>query len=141
MSEAQTSAVVLTLIKRPVTSADFKANAEFYHAAAVKANEAYNVAAAAFNRAQELENVVAGTQITFNEGKGEKAEVLTGKVITRLDNGTYQVLVQYVGAPARLVIVKPVDIVHITVDTLGAGVEVPTEEVEAPAPTPEFDAQ
>lgn len=132
MSEAQTAAVVLTLIKRPVTSADFKANAEFYHAAAVKANEAYNVAAAAFNRAQELENVIAGTQVTFNEGKGEKAEVLTGKVITRLDTGAYQVLVQYVGAPARLVIVKPADIVHITVET---------EAVEAPAPTPEFDAQ
>lgn len=113
MSEVQTAAAVLTLIKRPVTSADFKANAEYFHAAAIKANEAYNVAAAAFNRAQELENVGSGTQITFNFGKGEKAEVLTGQVIIRLDNGNYQVLVQFVGAPAKLVDVKPADILHI----------------------------
>lgn len=130
MSEAQ-AAVVLALVKKPVTVADFKNNAEFYHAAALKATATYNEALTSYNRAVELENVGAGTVITFNEGKGEKAEVLTGSVITRLAAG-YQVLVQYVGAAARLLVVKPADIVNVAA---------PAEEViEAPAPTPEFDA-
>lgn len=118
MTDAQTTTTTApVLIKKPVTSADFRNNAEFAHAAVVKATDAYNVAVAAFNRAQELENVGAGTRITFNEGKGEKAEVLTGQVITRLESGAYQVLVQFVGAAAKLVVVKPADIVHVTADT------------------------
>lgn len=133
MSEVQTTAAtVLTQIKKPVTSADYRNNAEFAHAVVTKATEAYNVAVAAFNRAQELENVGAGTRITFNSGKGEKAEVLTGQVITRLDNGNYQVLVQFVGAPAKLVDVKPAEILHVTADTAISEV--------APEPTPESDA-
>ena len=39
-----------------------------------------------YNRAMELENITSGISITFNEGKGEKAETLSGRVITRLDN-------------------------------------------------------
>lgn len=111
MSEAQ--ATTLTLIRKPVTAADFKHNAEFHHAVVVKATDAYNVAVGEYNRAVELENVTAGVNVTFNEGKGEKAEQLSGQVITRLDTGAYQVLVQYVGGPAKLSVVKPVDIVAI----------------------------
>ena len=112
MSQAQT-ATVATLIRKPVSAADFKQNAEVLHAAVVKATDAYNVAVQEYNRAVELENITSGIQITFNEGKGEKAETLTGQVITRLDNGTYQVLVQFVGGPAKLSVVKPVDVVAI----------------------------
>lgn len=112
MSQAQT-ATVATLIRKPVSAADFKNNAEVLHAAVVKATDAYNVAVQDYNRAVELENITSGIQITFNEGKGEKAEVFTGQVITRLDNGTYQVLVQFVGGPAKLSVVKPVDIVAV----------------------------
>lgn len=112
MSQAQTTTVA-TLIRKPVSAADFKQNAAVLHAAVVKATDAYNVAVQDYNRAVELENITSGIQITFNEGKGEKAETLTGQVITRLDNGTYQVLVQFVGGPAKLSVVKPVDVVAI----------------------------
>lgn len=111
MSEAQ--ATTLTLIRKPVTAADFKQNAEFHHAAVVKATDAYNVAVGEYNRAVSLENITAGVNVSFNEGKGETATVTSGQVITRLENGQYQVLVQYVGGPAKLSTVKPVDIVAI----------------------------
>lgn len=124
MSQAQT-ATVATLIRKPVSAADFKQNAEVLHAAVVKATDAYNVAVQDYNRAVELENITSGIQITFNEGKGAKAETLTGQVITRLDNGTYQVLVQFVGGPAKLSVVKPVDVVAI----------------HKPEPTPAVDPQ
>lgn len=135
MPEAQTAT---TLIRKPVSAADFKQNAEVLHAAVVKATEAYNAAVLEYNRAVELENITAGIQITFNEGKGEKAETLTGQVITRLDNGTYQVLVQFVGGPAKLSVVKPADVVAIHKPQPEPVVE---EEVSMPAATPEFDAQ
>lgn len=109
MSEAQAT----TLIRKPLTAADFKHNAEFHHAAVVKATDAYNVAVGEYNRAVELENVTAGVNVTFNEGKGEKAEQLSGQVVTRLETGAYQVLVQFVGGPAKLSVVKPADIVAI----------------------------
>lgn len=112
MSEVQTTAVA-TLIRKPVTAADFKQNAEVLHAAVVKATDAYNVAVQEYNRAVELENITSGISITFNEGKGDKAETLSGRVITRLDNGTYQVLVEFVGGPAKLSTVKPADVVAI----------------------------
>lgn len=112
MSEVQTTAVA-TLIRKPVSAADFKQNAEVLHAAAVKATDAYNVAVQDYNRAVELENITSGISITFNEGKGDKAETLSGRVITRLDNGTYQVLVEFVGGPAKLSTVKPADVVAI----------------------------
>jgi len=83
------------------------------HAAVVKATDAYNVAVQEYNRAVELENITSGISITFNEGKGDKAETLSGRVITRLDNGTYQVLVEFVGGPAKLSTVKPADVVAI----------------------------
>lgn len=111
MSEVQTT--VATLIRKPVTAADFKQNAEVLHAAVVKATDAYNVAVREYNRAVELENITSGISITFNEGKGDKAETLSGRVITRLDNGTYQVLVEFVGGPAKLSTVKPADVVAI----------------------------
>lgn len=111
MSEVQTT--VATLIRKPVSAADFKQNAEVLHAAAVKATDAYNVAVQEYNRAVELENITSGISITFNEGKGDKAETLSGRVITRLDNGTYQVLVEFVGGPAKLSTVKPADVVVI----------------------------
>ena len=111
MSEVQTTAA--TLIRKPVTAADFKQNAEVLHAAVVKATDAYNVAVQEYNRAVELENITSGISITFNEGKGDKAETLSGRVITRLDNGTYQVLVEFVGGPAKLSTVKPADVVAI----------------------------
>lgn len=111
MSEVQTT--VATLIRKPVTAADFKQNAEVLHAAVVKATDAYNVAVQEYNRAVELENITSGISITFNEGKGDKAETLSGRVITRLDNGTYQVLVEFVGGPAKLSTVKPADVVAI----------------------------
>lgn len=111
MSEVQTT--VATLIRKPVTAADFKHNAEVLHAAVVKATDAYNVAVQEYNRAVELENITSGISITFNEGKGDKAETLSGRVITRLDNGTYQVLVEFVGGPAKLSTVKPADVVAI----------------------------
>lgn len=112
MSEVQTTTVA-TLIRKPVTAADFKQNAEVLHAAVVKATDAYNVAVQEYNRAVELENITSGISITFNEGKGDKAETLSGRVITRLDNGTYQVLVEFVGGPAKLSTVKPADVVAI----------------------------
>ena len=112
MSEVQTTAVA-TLIRKPVSAADFKQNAEVLHAAVVKATDAYNVAVQEYNRAVELENITSGISITFNEGKGDKAETLSGRVITRLDNGTYQVLVEFVGGPAKLSTVKPADVVAI----------------------------
>lgn len=112
MSEIQTTAIA-TLIRKPVTAADFKHNAEVLHAAVVKATDAYNVAVQEYNRAVELENITSGISITFNEGKGDKAETLSGRVITRLDNGTYQVLVEFVGGPAKLSTVKPADVVAI----------------------------
>ena len=112
MSQAQT-ATVATLIRKPVSAADFKQNAEVLHAAVVKATDAYNVAVQEYNRAVELENITSGIGITFNEGKGDKAETLSGRVITRLDNGTYQVLVEFVGGPAKLSTVKPADVVAI----------------------------
>ena len=112
MSEVQTPAVK-TLNRKPVTAADFKQNAEVLHALALTATANYNEACAAYNRALELENITSGVSITFNEGKGEKAEVLSGRVITRLDNGTYQVLVEFVGGPAKLSTVKPADVVAI----------------------------
>ena len=65
MSEVQTTAVA-TLIRKPVTAADFKQNAEVLHAAAVKATDAYNVAVQEYNRAVELENITSGISITFN---------------------------------------------------------------------------
>lgn len=111
MSEVQTT--VATLIRKPVSAADFKQNAEVLHAAAVKATDAYNVAVQDYNRAVELENITNGISITFTEGKGDKAETLSGRVITRLDNGTYQVLVEFVGGPAKLSTVKPADVVAI----------------------------
>jgi len=111
MSEVQTT--VATLIRKPVSAADFKQNAEVLHAAVVKATDAYNVAVQEYNRAVELENITSGISITFNEGKGDKAETLSGRVITRLDNGTYQVLVEFVGGPAKLSTVKPADVVAI----------------------------
>lgn len=111
MSEVKTT--VATLIRKPVTAADFKQNAEVLHAAVVKATDAYNVAVQEYNRAVELENITSGISITFNEGKGDKAETLSGRVITRLDNGTYQVLVEFVGGPAKLSTVKPADVVAI----------------------------
>lgn len=112
MSAVQTTAVA-TLIRKPVSAADFKQNAEVLHAAAVKATDAYNVAVQEYNRAVELENITSGISITFNEGKGDKAATLSGRVITRLDNGTYQVLVEFVGGPAKLSTVKPADVVAI----------------------------
>lgn len=112
MSEVQTTAVA-TLIRKPVSAADFKQNAEVLHAAVVKATDAYNVAVQEYNRAVELENITSGISITFNEGKGDKAETLSGRVITRLDNGTYQVLVEFVGGPAKLSTVKPADVAVI----------------------------
>lgn len=112
MSEVQTTAVA-TLIRKPVTAADFKQNAEVLHAIAVKATASYNDAVLEYNRAVELENITSGISITFNEGKGDKAETLSGRVITRLDNGTYQVLVEFVGGPAKLSTVKPADVVAI----------------------------
>ena len=112
MSEVQTTTVA-TLIRKPVSAADFKQNAEVMHATAVKATDAYNVAVQDYNRAVELENITSGISITFNEGKGDKAETLSGRVITRLDNGTYQVLVEFVGGPAKLSTVKPADVVAI----------------------------
>ena len=112
MSQAQT-ATVATLIRKPVSAADFKQNAEVLHAAVVRATDAYNVAVQDYNRAVELENITSGISITFNEGKGDKAETLSGRVITRLDNGTYQVLVEFVGGPAKLSTVKPADVVAI----------------------------
>lgn len=133
--ETTTAVAVLTLIKKPVTSADFKNNAEFLHAAAVKANAVYNDALSAYQRAVELESVGAGTTVTFNEGKGEKAEVLTGQVLAKLEDGKYQVLVQYVGAPAKLLNVKPSDLISIPKPAAPA-----EEAVEQPAATPEFDA-
>ena len=111
MSEVQTTTA--TLIRKPVTAADFKQNAEVLHAAVVKATDAYNVAVQEYNRTVELENITSGISITFNEGKGDKAETLSGRVITRLDNGTYQVLVEFVGGPAKLSTVKPADVVAI----------------------------
>lgn len=113
MSEVQTTATVKTVFRKPVTAADFKHNAEVLHAAVVKATDAYNVAVQEYNRAVELENITSGISITFNEGKGDKAETLSGRVITRLDNGTYQVLVEFVGGPAKLSTVKPADVVAI----------------------------
>lgn len=112
MSEVQATAVA-TLIRKPVTAADFKQNAEVLHAAVVKATDAYNVAVQDYNRAVELENITSGISISFNEGKGDKAEILSGRVITRLENGTYQVLVEFVGGPAKLSTVKPADVVAI----------------------------
>lgn len=112
MSEVQTTAVK-TLNRKPVTAADFKNNAEVLHALALTATTNYNDAVAAYNRALELENITAGVSITFNEGKGDKAETLSGRVVTRLDNGTYQVLVEFVGGPAKLSTVKPADVVAI----------------------------
>lgn len=138
MSQVQTNAIetttatVLTLVKRPVSAADYKNNAEFLHAAAVKASEVYNDALAAYQRAVELEGVGAGTNVTFNEGKGDKAEVLTGQVLAKLDDGKYQILVQYVGAPAKLLSVKPSDLIAINKQA--------DEVVEQPAQTAEFDA-
>lgn len=136
MSQAQT-ATVATLIRKPVSAADFKQNAEVLHAAVVKATDAYNAAVLEYNRAVELENITSGIQITFNEGKGEKVATLSGQVITRLDNGTYQVLVQFVGGPAKLSVVKPADVVAIHAPLA----EPVVEEVSMPAETPEFDAQ
>lgn len=135
MSEAQ--AVALTLVRKPVTVEDFKQNAEFYYAAAVKATEVYNEANAAFIRAQELSAVSVGVEVIFNEGKGEAKEVLTGKVLARLEDGKLQVLVQFVGAPAKLLNVKPSDLIRIKTDD---AVQVDDEPVEMPAQTPEFDA-
>ena len=111
--ETTTAVAVLTLIKRPATSADFKNNAEYLFGVASKAHENYNEALAAYQRSVELENITSGVSITFNEGKGDKAEVLSGRVITRLANGTYQVLVEFVGNPAKLSTVKPADVVAI----------------------------
>ena len=59
MSEVQTTAVA-TLIRKPVTAADFKNNAEVLHALALTATANYNDAVAAYNRALELENIVPG---------------------------------------------------------------------------------
>ena len=101
------------LFRSPVTAADFKNNAEVLHALALTATANYNDAVAAYNRALELENIVPGITVTFNEGKGEKAETLSGRVITKLDTGAYQVLVQFVGQPAKLSNVKPADVVAI----------------------------
>jgi hypothetical protein len=138
MSEAQ--AVALTLNRKPVTAADFLNNAQFYHAGVTAATEQYNVAVAAYNKAVQLENVGAGVTVTFNEGKGDKAETLSGQVITKLVNGDYQVLVQFVGGPAKLSTVKPAAIVAVHAQGQ-ATTEAPAEEVvEQPALTPEFDA-
>ena len=112
MSEVQTTAVK-ALNRKPVTAADFKNNAEVLHALALTATANYNDTVAAYNRALELENIVPGITVTFNEGKGEKAETLSGRVITKLDTGAYQVLVQFVGQPAKLSNVKPADVVAI----------------------------
>lgn len=113
MSQAQAAVTVATLIRKPVSAADFKQNAEVLHAAAVRATDVYNAAMQDYNRAMELENITSGVSITFNEGKGEKAETLSGRVITRLDSGAYQVLVEFVGGPAKLCTVKPADVVAI----------------------------
>lgn len=137
MSQAQ------TLIKKPVTAADFRNNAEVLHAVVITATENYNAAVAAFNKAVELENVGAGSIVTFNEGKGDKAEVLSGQVITKLESGEYQVLVQFVGGPAKLSTVKPAAIVALGAQpaAVAEDIQVDDEPVEAPAQTPEFDAE
>jgi hypothetical protein len=137
MSEAQTAA--LTLVRKPVTSADFKQNAEFYFAAANKATVVYNDALAAYQHSVKLESVGTGTDIVFNEGKGDTAQVLSGKVLARLEDGKYQVLIQFVGEKARLIEVKPSDIKAVRDEAVE--VQVSEEPVEAPAVTPEFDAQ
>lgn len=118
-----TTATVLTLIKRPVTSADFKNNAEFLFTAATKASVQYNEALAAYQRSVELEGVGAGTSVTFNEGKGDKAEVLVGQVLAKLEDGKYQILVQFAGAPAKLLNVKPSDLIAINKPAAAAPVE------------------
>ena len=128
--ETTTATAVLTLVKKPATVADFRNNAEFYREAAVKAGAVYEQALQAYQKAEQLAGVGAGTSVTFNEGKGEKAEVLTGQVLAKLEDGKYQILVQYAGgAPARLLNVKQQDLIAIN-----------EPAVEQPAPTPEFDA-
>lgn len=130
MSEVQTTAAVLTLNKKPVTAADFKQNAEFHFAAATTATERYNEALGLYQHAVSLENIGTDTVISFNEGKGDKAETLTGRVITKLETGAYQVLVQFVGAPAKLSTVKPADVVAIVP---GPAVGEPVEPIEVQA--------
>lgn len=137
MSQVQAA----TLIKKPVTAADFLNNAEVLRVIAIAATERYNEAVAAHNKAIELENVGAGSVVTFSEGKGDKAEVLSGQVITKLESGEYQVLVQFVGGPAKLSTVKPSAIIALgAVPVSPDAVQVDDEPVEAPAQTPEFDA-
>lgn len=134
--ETTTAVAVLTLVKKPTTPADYKNNAEFYYAAATKATAQYNEALAAYHRAEELAGVGAGVTVTFNEGKGDKAEVLSGQVLAKLEDGRLQVLVQFVGAPAKLLNVKHADLIAIQHPQAA-----PCEEVvEQPAATPEFDA-
>lgn len=137
------SQVQATLIKKPVTAADFLNNAEVLRVIAIAATERYNEAVAAHNKAIELENVGAGSVVTFSEGKGDKAEVLSGQVITKLESGEYQVLVQFVGGPAKLSTVKPSAIIALGQPTQpqADAVQVDDEPVEAPAQTPEFDAE
>lgn len=136
MSQIETTTAVATiaLIKKPATVADFKNNAEFYHAAALKAQTVYNEALTQYQRAVELDGVAAGVVVVFNQGAGEKAETLSGTVLARLEDGKYQILVQYVGQPAKLLNVKPQDLVSIQKPQV-------EEVVEQPAPTPEYDAQ
>ncbi|UKH49130.1 hypothetical protein vBPaeS1_14 [Pseudomonas phage vB_Pae_S1] len=94
------------LIKKPATVEDFRNNVIFHHTALTKLTEVYNEAVVALQTAERLSSLVAGDVITFDHGKGEKAEVLSGEVISVVA-GVYQVLVRFSdSAPAKLLDVK-----------------------------------
>lgn len=94
------------LIKKPASVEDFRNNVVFHHNALAKLTEVYNEAVAALHTAERLSSLVAGDVITFDHGKGEKAEVLSGEVISVVA-GVYQVLVRFSdSAPAKLLDVK-----------------------------------
>ncbi|WVX90888.1 hypothetical protein [Pseudomonas phage PJNP013] len=94
------------LVKKPATVEDFRNNVVFHHNALTKLTETYNEAVAALQTAERLSSLVAGDVITFDHGKGEKAEVLSGEVISVVA-GVYQVLVRFSdSAPAKLLDVK-----------------------------------
>ncbi|WEM34106.1 hypothetical protein [Pseudomonas phage JB10] len=94
------------LIKKPATVEDFRNNVVFHHNALAKLTEVYNESVLALHTAERLSSLVAGDVITFDHGKGEKAEVLSGEVISVVA-GVYQVLVRFSdSAPAKLLDVK-----------------------------------
>uniref|UniRef100_A0AAU0N4V4 Tail fibers protein n=1 Tax=Pseudomonas phage vB_PaPhi_Mx1 TaxID=3079664 RepID=A0AAU0N4V4_9CAUD len=94
------------LVKKPATVEDFRNNVIFHHTALTKLTEVYNEAVVALQTAERLSSLVAGDVITFDHGKGEKAEVLSGEVISVVA-GVYQVLVRFSdSAPAKLLDVK-----------------------------------